>query len=103
MNRQQRRKAYRDKPAYLRETKEQIEKRLIKNGITPQDLKAEYDKGWTAGFTKAAEPTIRSCYAAVCLALNDLYGFGSKRCADVLTALGGIYAKVVDVKRFNIG
>ena len=87
MNRQQRRKAYRDKPAYLRETKEQIEKRLIKNGITPQDLHAEYDRGWTAGFTKAAEPTIRSAYAAVCLALNDLYGFGSKRCADVLTAI----------------
>lgn len=87
MNRQQRRKANKAKPAYLRESREQIEKRLIKNGITPQDLEAEYNKGWEAGFAKAAEPVIRSCYAAVCLALNDLHGFGQKRCADVLNAI----------------
>lgn len=87
MNRQQRRKANKAKPAYLRESKEQIEKRLIKNGITPEDLQANYDKGWADGFSKAGEPVIQACYAAVCLALNDLHGFGQKRCADVLNAI----------------
>ena len=60
---------------------------LERNGITMQDLKANYDKGFHEGFKKAAEPIVRGCYAGVCLALNDLYGFGHKRCADVLNAL----------------
>lgn len=89
MNRQQRRKAYRDKPAYLRETKEQMEKRLLKNGITPKDLEDNYNKGWSDGFTKAAEPVIQAAYAAVCLALNELYKFGGKRCSDVLNCMDG--------------
>lgn len=58
--------------------------RLSKNGITPQDLKAEYDKGFDEGFKRAAEPIIKGIYAGVCLALRELYGFGSKRCKDVL-------------------
>lgn len=60
---------------------------LQRNGITAKDLKANYDKGWEDGFKKAAEPVIQACYAAICLALNDLHGFGQKRCADVLNAV----------------
>lgn len=60
---------------------------LQRNGITLADLQANYDKGYHDGFKKAAEPIVRGCYAGVCLALNDLYGFGHKRCADVLNAL----------------
>ena len=60
---------------------------LQRNGITLADLQANYDKGFHDGFKKAAEPIVRGCYAGVCLALNDLYGFGHKRCADVLNAL----------------
>lgn len=89
MNRQQRRKAHKQTPAYLRETKEQLEKRLLKNGITPKDLEDNYNKGWSDGFTKAAEPVIQAAYAAVCLALNELYKFGSKRCSDVLNCMDG--------------
>ena len=62
---------------------------LQRNGITAEDLKANYDKGWSDGFTKAAEPVIQAAYAAVCLALNELYKFGSKRCADVLNCMDG--------------
>lgn len=87
MNRKDRRAAIKSKPSYMRESKEELTKRLIKNGITVEDLKNEYQKGYTYGFKEAAEPVIRGCYAAICLALNDLHGFGQKRCADVLRAL----------------
>lgn len=60
---------------------------LQRNGITLADLQANYDKGFHDGFKKAAEPIVRGCYAGVCLALNDLYGFGHKRCLDVLNAM----------------
>jgi len=58
--------------------------RLSQQGISPKDLKAEYDRGFDEGFRAAAEPITKGCYAAVCLALKELYGFGSKRCMDVL-------------------
>ena len=87
MNRKQRRAANKAKPAYLRGSKKQITKQLVKNGITPEDLKANFDRGYSAGFKEAAEPVIRGVYASICLALNDLHGFGQKRCADVLRAV----------------
>lgn len=69
------------------EARQKLIARLSQNGITPEDLKAEYDKGYEAGFTAAGEPVIRSCFAATCLALNDLHKFGSGRCAAVLKAV----------------
>lgn len=86
-NRQLRRAAKKATPAYLRETKADIVKRILKNGITPKDLQDNYDKGWKAGFKEASEPVIKGCFAAICLALNDLHGFGKKRCYDVLNAV----------------
>lgn len=87
MNRQQRRKAIKEKPRYLRETPQQIQRRLIQNGITLKDLEDNYNKGWSDGFKKAAEPVIQACYAAICLALNDVLGYGQKRCARILSAV----------------
>ena len=58
--------------------------RLSQQGISPKDLKAEYDKGFEEGFKAAAEPITKGCYAAVCLALKELHGFGKKRCMEVL-------------------
>ena len=63
--------------------------RLSQNGITPNDLRAEYDKGFNEGFKRASEPIIKGCYAAICLALHDLYGFGAERCKRVLRAVDG--------------
>ena len=60
---------------------------LQRNGITVKDLQDNYDKGFHEGYKKAAEPIVMGCYAGVCLALNELYGFGHKRCADVLNAI----------------
>ena len=92
MNREQRRaqkKAQRGQPKpkqpqYLRMTKEQRMDALVKNGITIEDLEENYNKGYEAGFAVASGPVIKTCYAAVCLALNELHGFGMKRCKDVL-------------------
>lgn len=92
MNREQRRaqkKAQRGQykpkqPQYLRMTKEQRMDALVKNGITIKDLEENYNKGYEAGFAVASGPVIKTCYAAVCLALNELHGFGMKRCKDVL-------------------
>lgn len=61
--------------------------RLSQNGITPEDLKAEYDKGYAKGFMEAGDSVLKSCFAAVCLALDDLYNFKSERCAKVLRAM----------------
>ena len=60
---------------------------LQQNGITVKELEDNYNRGWNEGFAKAGEPVIQACYAAICLTLNDLYKFGSKRCADVLGAV----------------
>lgn len=60
---------------------------LSKNGITPEDLKAEYQKGYEEGFRVSGDLVLRSCFAATCLALNDLHKFGQGRCADVLRAI----------------
>ena len=92
MNREQRRaqkKAQRGQPKpkqpqYLRMTKEQRMDALVKNGITIKDLEENYNRGYEAGFAVASGPVIKTCYAAVCLALNELHGFGMKRCKDVL-------------------
>lgn len=92
MNREQRRaqkKAQRGQPKpkqpqYLQMTKQQRMDALVKNGITIKDLEENYNKGYEAGFAVASGPVIKTCYAAVCLALNELHGFGMKRCKDVL-------------------
>lgn len=77
---------FRDK-VRLEEIRKKKMAELQRNGITLKDLEENYDNGFREGFKKAAEPIVRGCYAGVCLALNDLYGFGHKRCADVLNAL----------------
>ena len=57
------------------------------NGITVNQLKENYDNGFNDGFKAAGEPIVKGCFAAVCLALNEKYGFGRKRCCEVLNAV----------------
>lgn len=82
-NRKDRRAAQKATPAYLRKSPEAIKRRLIQNGITAKDLEEEYQRGYDNG----AEAYIKASYAAVCLALADLHGFGHKRCKAVLNAM----------------
>ena len=84
MNRAQRRAKQKNTPRWMPKTKDERIKALVKNGITPDDMASEYRKGWDAGFAQATEPVVKTIYAAVCLALNDLHGFGRERCIRVL-------------------
>lgn len=90
MNREQRRaqkKSQRGQPSYHRMNKEQRIEALIKNGITLEDLERNYTEGYNAGFSEAAPGTFKTIYAAICLALHEKYGFGKKRCLEVLKAV----------------
>lgn len=59
-------------------------KEIERNGITLEHMmqaeKTAYERGVEAG----KNATFETCFAAVCLALHEIHGFGSKRCKDVL-------------------
>lgn len=61
--------------------------RIQKNGITLEDLKQAEERAYHDGVQAGIENTMKTCYAAICLALNELHGFGTKRCKDVLNAV----------------
>ena len=87
MNREQRRKAKkqapRKTPAYRRMTIEERKDALVKNGITPKDLEEQYARGRDDGI----ETTFKTVYAAACLVLHELEGYGAKRCKRFLQRL----------------
>lgn len=87
MNRQQRRAANKAKPAYLRESPQDLVKKMVKNGISVEDLEKNYNIGFKDGFKAAGEPIVKGCFAAICLVLHEMHGFGRKRCCDVLNAV----------------
>lgn len=60
---------------------------LLQNGITPEDLREEFERGRKTGFQEAALPIIKSCYAGICIALHDEFGFGENRCLRALKAV----------------
>lgn len=59
---------------------------LEKNGITLQDLEKEYERGREEGFRQAGMSIIQCCYAGICIALHDTFGFGEERCYRALKA-----------------
>lgn len=61
--------------------------RIQKNGITIEDLKRAEDEAYAKGVRAGIDSTIRTAYAAICLAMHDLHGFGKKRCARLLNAV----------------
>lgn len=87
MNRAERRSAEKKKPSYLRGSETDLVKRLFKNGITVQDMAENYDRGKKDGYTQGVENAVTSIYAAIILAANELYGFGNKRCTDLIRAV----------------
>ena len=89
MNRQQRRKIERQnkkikRPSYHGMTQEEKLDRLFQQGISLDDLKEEYENGYTKGFSDGLPAAYKTCYAAAVLALHDLYGFGHDRCYRVI-------------------
>lgn len=91
--------------------------RIQKNGITLEDVKRAEEKSYAQGVQAGIENTMKTCYAAICLALNELHGFGTKRCKDVLNAVDEkvvmaltsdeevdeVYRRMGLVIRFNAG
>lgn len=88
MNRQQHRAYQKSLPAYKKMSKEARMNALVKNGITPDDLKKCREEGYQMG----VESAVIQCYAALCLALNETFGFGRER---VLRALKAVDEKVI--------
>ena len=74
--------------------------RLSQQGITPEDVKREYDRGFEEGFKAAAEPITKGCYAAVCLALSEIFGFGRVRCRRVLQRIDEKLIYTMDGQEF---
>lgn len=71
-------------------SKQERVKGLIQNGITAKDLEEAFTQGHNEGFMQAGLSVLRCCYAAICIALHDEFGFGESRCFRAL--------KVVDEK-----
>lgn len=60
---------------------------MERNGITIEDVNRATNEGYQQGVARAQEVTMKACYAAMCLALHEKHGFGTKRCMDVLNAV----------------
>lgn len=84
MNRAQRRKAEKAKPSWQRMSHDQKLANLMKQGISPKDLEKSYNDGYEQGRLVGINGTYGICFAAACLALNDLHGFGRKRLYHVM-------------------
>ena len=58
--------------------------RINRNGITLEDLKMVEEQGRKDGYDLGAENTMKTCYAALCLALNEIHGYDTEACMEVL-------------------
>ncbi len=87
-NRAQRRAEQKKKPGMVKRlTKEQRINALLRQGISPADLDKAYQDGYEKGRLEGVDGTYKICFAAACLALNDLHSFGAKRCCDVMHSM----------------
>lgn len=69
--------------------------RMCQQGISPDDLKRNFDTGFNNGFKAAAAPVIRSHYAATVLAAHELFGFGAERCARLLNRINDLMVETL--------
>lgn len=86
MNRAQRRQKAKNTPGYMKGGHEALVARICKNGITPEDLEKEYQKGFQEDYKLASVQMLETCYAALCLGAQDAFRFAQKRCLRLLTA-----------------
>ena len=64
---------------------------IWEHGISPEELQAEYKRGWGDGYKAKGYELIRAVYAGVCIALHDEFGFGETR---LVRALGAMHKAV---------
>lgn len=94
MNRKERRAAMRQeiskhKSMMAQLSREQRIEKLIRNGITLEDLRNEYRRGHEDGMKESGVSIVKACYAGICIALHDEFGFGQERCIRALKAVDG--------------
>lgn len=95
-NRAQRRAASKAKPSYLRGSRDDILKRLCQNGISPADLKKEYETGYEAGVQDAKRFTFKTCYAAFIMAMRRKMDANADMCRDILVEADDIVCNALD-------
>lgn len=65
----------------------EIMKSMIrKSGILEEELIKAQERGFREGFHQAGQEIVRCCYAGICIALHDEFGFGSERCYRAVKA-----------------
>ena len=72
--------------------------RMERNGITIEDVNRAAQEGYQDGAKIAADNTMRNIYAAIALVMHENYGFGKKRCMDVLRAVDEKVMYAIDSK-----
>lgn len=58
--------------------------RIQRNGITVEDMHRAEEEAYAKGVKEGKDATVRTCFAAICLTLHELHGFGRERCSRVL-------------------
>lgn len=61
--------------------------RISRNGITIEDMHKAEEAAYMQGVNVGKDETIRTCFAAICMALHEMHGFGKERCAKVLNSV----------------
>lgn len=58
--------------------------RIQRNGITVEDMYNAENAAYAKGIAAGKDATVRTCFAAICMTLHEMYGFGRERCSKVL-------------------
>lgn len=58
--------------------------RIQKNGITIEDMYNAETEAYSQGVQAGKDAAVRTCFAAICMTLHEMYGFGKDRCSKVL-------------------
>lgn len=85
-NRADRRKNKKQLPKWQKLPLDQRINAMCKNGITPRDVDAAYEKGYKEGVDRASDSCLKDAYAAFLLAAHEVFGFGRDRCRRLLYA-----------------
>ena len=58
--------------------------RIQRNGITIEDLYRCENEAYAKGIKAGKDATVKTCFAAICMTLHEMHGFGKERCSKVL-------------------
>ena len=58
--------------------------RISKNGITIEDMHKAEEDAYSKGLKDGKDGAVKTVFAAICLTLHELHGFGKERCSRVL-------------------